>query len=114
MVQAFSNRLDHERPPVEQHGSDGTLPSMEALHLVTNETRRAIVETLWEADDAPLRFTILRQRSGVEESARFNYHLQKLLGRCVRDAAPGYELTPRGERFIAAMCAVPSPDGQLE
>lgn len=80
---------------------------MESLQLVTDETRRAIVTTLWNADE-PLRFSTLRRRAGIRDSGRFNYHLQKLRRRCVRDTGDGYALTAQGERFIAAMCAVPA------
>lgn len=109
----MAQTLPRQHFDVEDAGTerpDGSLPSMETLQLVTDPTRRAIVMTLWTAEDTPLRFTTLRRRSGTEESARFNYHLQQLLGRCVRDTENGYELTAHGERFIAAMCTVPTLD----
>jgi hypothetical protein len=80
---------------------------------VTDESRRTIITTLWEADE-PLRFSTLRRRSGIAESARFNYHLQKLLRKCVRDTGEDYELTTQGERFVAVMCTVPRLDGPAE
>jgi len=113
MAQAISSQHDPGDSEGEPTGPDGTLPPMETLQLVTDETRRAIVTTLWEADE-PLRFSTLRRRSGIAESARFNYHLQQLLERCLRDTGAGYELTAQGERFIAAMCALPKLDGAAE
>ena len=98
---------------MQQRGPGDTLPPIETVPLVTDETLRAIVTTLWDADE-PLRFSTLRRRSGVAESARFNYHLQKLLRRCVRDTGDGYELTTQGDRFVAAMCAVPRIDDRAD
>jgi hypothetical protein len=113
MAQAKSSQREPEDPESQRSGSDGALPPAETLQLVTDETRRAIVTTLWDADE-PLRFSTLRNRSGIAESARFNYHLQRLLRRCVRDSGEGYELTAQGERFIAAMRTVPRLDGPTE
>jgi DNA-binding HxlR family transcriptional regulator len=113
MTQAMSGQRDPGDPEGEQRGPDDALPPMETLQLVTDETRRAIVTTLWDADE-PLRFSTLRRQSGITESARFNYHLQKLLRRCVRDTGEGYELTVQGERFVAAMCAVPRLDDRSD
>jgi len=113
MAQTISGRCDPEDSEGERSGPDGTLPSMETLQLVTDETRRAIVTTLWGADE-PLRFSALRRRSGIAESARFNDHLQKLLRKCVRDTGEGYELTAQGERFVAALCAVPRLDDRSD
>ncbi|WP_436909126.1 DUF7347 domain-containing protein [Halosimplex marinum] len=97
-----------------RRGTDGSLPPPEALELATDEARRAILSTLWRADDAPLPFAALRRRSGVDGSGRFNYHLQRLRGRCVRRTDGGYGLTARGERFVAALIAVPALDEAAE
>jgi len=111
MPQTVSERIEPAALETSaQPRTEEALPSLETLQLVTNETRRAIVTTLWKAEDTSLRFTTLRRRSEVEQSARFNYHLQKLLGKCVRAAEDGYELTVDGERFVAAMAAVPTLD----
>ncbi|WP_436930697.1 DUF7347 domain-containing protein [Halosimplex halobium] len=90
----------------DSEAAEAPLPAPETLELATDETRRTILTTLWRAE-GPLGFAVLRRRTGVDGSGRFNYHLQRLLGRCVRDAGEGYELTPRGERFVAALAAVP-------
>lgn len=111
MSQTASERPDASEPETSAPTRTGeSLPSPETLRLVTDETRRAIVTTLWGADETPLRFTELRHRSGVQQSARFNYHLQELLGQCVHDTGDGYELTDDGERFVTAMVAVPPLD----
>jgi predicted nicotinamide N-methyase len=113
MTQAISSQYDPGDSEGERSGPDGRLPPMETLELVTDETRRAIVTTLSEAEE-PLRFSTLCRRSGVAESARFNYHPQKLLRKRVPDTGEGYELTARGTRFVAAMCAVPRLDGRAD
>jgi DNA-binding HxlR family transcriptional regulator len=113
MAQAISSQRGRRDSEGDRSGPDDTLSPMETLQLVTDETRRAIITTLWNADE-PLRFSTLRRRSGIAESARFNYHLQQLLERCVRDTGEGYELTVQGERFVAAMCAVPRLDEQAD
>jgi hypothetical protein len=100
----------------ESNGGDGgdcSLPPVETLALVTDETRRAIVATLWNAE-RPLRFSTLRRRSGIEESSRFNYHLDRLREQCVRDTGDGYVLTLRGERFVEALAGVPTVDASVE
>jgi citrate synthase len=108
MAQAISNRFDGTDAEGGRSDPRGTLPPMESLRLVTDETRRAILTTLWNADE-PLRFSTLRRRAGISDSGRFNYHLQKLRRRrCVRDTGNGYELTADGEQFIAAIRAVPA------
>src|SRR6056297_3521896 len=83
--------------------SDGQLPSPETLQLVADETRLTLLWTLWTAEESPLGFTALRRRAGADDSARFNYHLQQLVGTFVRSAEGGYALTERGERFVAAL-----------
>jgi hypothetical protein len=102
------HRVDAGEAVTDDPPPDEALPSPEALALLTDETRRAIVEALWAAGDPPLPFSALRRQSGVDESARFNYHLTQLLGRYVREADDGYELTRRGEQFVGALRAVPT------
>lgn len=107
MAHAISTQFDCNQSDSERTDPHGTLPPMESLQVLTDETRRAIVTTLRDADE-PLQFSTLRRRAGIGDSGRFNYHLQKLRQRCVRTTEDGYELTPAGERFIAALCAVPA------
>jgi hypothetical protein len=115
VTQTVSHRqFDGDDFHTDRSGPDGELPTVETLQLVTDGTRRAILMTLWEAADVPLGFTTLRRRSGIEESARFNYHLQRLSGPFVRDTGRGYCLTETGEQFITAMCAAPLLDERAE
>jgi DNA-binding transcriptional ArsR family regulator len=78
---------------------------VEAFDALADETRLAILRALADhqrerPDDPALSFTELRKRAGVEDSGLFNYHLEKLLGRFVRDTGAGYELGYRGERVL--------------
>ncbi|APW97547.1 transcriptional regulator [Halobiforma lacisalsi AJ5] len=59
------------------------LDPAEAFALVSNETRLAILEALWAADERPVSFSELRREVGMRDSAQFNYHLQKLTGHFV-------------------------------
>ncbi len=85
----------------------------DALAVVADETRIAIVRALWEAHvedpeaidgprGTPLSFSTLRERVGVADSGRFNYHLERLVPRFVRKRADGYVLTDAGARVVGA------------
>ena len=80
--------------------------SMETFDLLSNEVRLDILRTLGEAmaeEDAPLSFTGLQRRVGVEDNGRFNYHLTKLTGRLVAKRDDGYELKPPGNNIYQAI-----------
>ncbi|APW96600.1 transcriptional regulator [Halobiforma lacisalsi AJ5] len=72
----------------------------DALEALGDETRLAILRTLAEADE-PLPFSELRDRVGVRDSGRFNYHLSRLCEYFVRERTDGYELGHAGTRLIA-------------
>lgn len=74
---------------------------LEALEALGNEHRIAILRTLADADGA-LTFSELRERVGIDDAGRFNYHLNKLRGQFVRRAEAGYELGYAGERVVLA------------
>jgi len=68
-----------------------------AFDLLSDPTRVAILQELAAADE-PLGFTALRERAGVQDSGRFNYHLTRLRDRLVTHTDRGYELTDDGRR----------------
>lgn len=73
----------------------------ESFGLLAHEIRVRIVRAL---DDAgPLSHTALRERIGVDDPGRFNYHLRKLDGQFVRGRDDGYELAPAGRRVVGAV-----------
>ena len=75
----------------------------EAFLLLAHEIRVKILLALWEAPEFALSFSDLRERTGVRDSAHFNYHLSKLVGRFVRRADDGYRLLYAGHRVVDAI-----------
>lgn len=88
---------------------------IEAFEVLGNETRLAILLTLWEAqepggptaeaEDVALSFSALRERLGRPDSGQFNYHLGKLVGPFVGQSDEGYTLTTSAERILHAIFA---------
>lgn len=76
----------------------------EAFSLLANETRIRILETLGKSD-APLTYTELRERVGIDPGMEFNYHLETLLGHFVRKMPEGYTLQEAGTRIVKAVLA---------
>ena len=75
----------------------------EAFAAVADELRVRILRELWDADD-PLSFSELRERVGVRDSGRFNYHLGELRGRFVeKDDAGGYDLRFAGRKLVGSL-----------
>lgn len=89
-------------------GGDGSASS-KAFQLLSDKTRLEILRVLWEAHDpanpAPMRFSDLRERVGVDDPGRLNYHLNKLTGYFVRHTEDGYELREAGKRIIRVVIA---------
>ncbi|NHN59028.1 MULTISPECIES: helix-turn-helix transcriptional regulator [Halorussus] len=83
----------------------------EALSIVGEPTRATIVLELGEARSADpatsdaLTFTELMERTGVEDSGRFNYHLDKLVGTFVEKGDDGYGLSLPGQMLHQAFVA---------
>ena len=79
-----------------------TLAPDEAFSVLGNETRIEILQTLGNAHGA-LSFSELRERVGMRDSGRFNYHLGQLTGHFVTQADTGYELRRPGKRVVEAV-----------
>lgn len=77
------------------------------LEVIGHEDRLAIVEALIEArrseGDPFLRFTDLRDRAGIDDTGRFNYHLDQLRETFVTKSEEGYRLTSYAHRITAPM-----------
>lgn len=76
-----------------------------AFSTLGNETRLAILVSLWEAyepfaDNNAVPFEELRERMEVEDTDRLHYHLVKLEGDFIERTDPGYELTNTGQQLI--------------
>lgn len=78
------------------------LPPDDAFGALGNEIRVRILRELGAAD-GPLAFSALYDRLDVDDSAQFNYHLEKLLGHFVRKTAEGYALGRPGRRVVEAI-----------
>lgn len=72
---------------------------------LADPTRVSILVALDGADATPLPFSALHDRVGGGDSARFNYHLQKLRPGFVRKEADGYALSAAGHRVVRAIRA---------
>lgn len=70
----------------------------DVLSVLAHETRLEIVAELASAAE-PLSFTALRERVGVRDTGKFNYHLTALCEYFVRETTDGYELGHAGERL---------------
>jgi len=86
-----------------------SLSAEAALKILGEETRARIVVELGESvrNDgvlpAPLSFSELMERVGAEDSGRFNYHLDKLVGSFVYKVDDGYLLQPAGHFLYRAV-----------
>ncbi|WP_227377732.1 winged helix-turn-helix domain-containing protein [Haladaptatus halobius] len=86
--------------------SDGVRETaVDALSTLASEHRIAILRALATAEK-PLTFSELRERVGIHDTGRFNYHLSKLRERFVRETDDGYDLGHAGERVILAAADV--------
>lgn len=82
------------------------------FELFGNETRRKIIQALWEQFEFQeyvtesregVPFGELRKRAGVRDSGNFNYHLQKLEEVLVTKKNDGYVLTPLGYNLMRSI-----------
>jgi DNA-binding transcriptional ArsR family regulator len=74
----------------------------EAFAQLGNETRVEILRILGTAEQ-PLQFSELYDRTDVEDSGQFNYHLSKLVGQFVTKSEAGYTLSRMGRRVVEAV-----------
>ncbi|WP_306054000.1 ArsR/SmtB family transcription factor [Natronococcus wangiae] len=81
------------------------LDPADAFALIGNETRLAILEALWAADERPVSFSELRREVGMRDSAQFNYHLQKLTDHFVTQRDDGYTFKHAGEKVVRSVIA---------
>jgi hypothetical protein len=83
----------------------------EALSILGEETRARIVVELgdaWNADPpgpTHLSFSELMERVGAQDSGRFNYHLDKLVGTFVTKSEEGYAVRQPGKVVHRAIVA---------
>jgi hypothetical protein len=76
----------------------------EAFSALGNDIRVAILQTLWDAGEV-VPYSELKASIGIDDSGRFNYHLEKLLGHFVERTERGYRLRAPGEQAVQAINA---------
>lgn len=121
----FSHEVDSEPEPAEDldensrstsqseqgHlGKESTKEKMlpaEAFSLLGNDTRIDILQALLDAnaDKTPVTFTELFEQVDIEDSANFNYHLQKLTGHFIKQTDDGYEFRHPGRKVVSSIFA---------
>jgi hypothetical protein len=77
----------------------------EVFARLSDPTRVGILLALDRASTAPVQFSALYDDTDCEDSARFNYHLQKLRPWFVRKRDGGYALSAAGHRVVRAIRA---------
>ncbi|WP_435175179.1 winged helix-turn-helix domain-containing protein [Halorussus sp. AFM4] len=90
----------------EPNGDDAApLSPDEAFAAIGHEIRVGILEALATTDraDRPVPFSALRERVGTVDSAKFNYHLDELVGHFVERTDEGYGFQPAGKRVAEAI-----------
>jgi DNA-binding transcriptional ArsR family regulator len=101
---------DTSESPLDAVAGDDATRAAEAFAALGDETRLAILLALWEACDPTdpddgIPFSDLRERVGVGDSGRFNYHLDRLEGRFVRRVENGYALRRSGRQLVRTVVA---------
>ena len=79
----------------------------DAFDLVASEARFDILQSLWELGqtedvEPPVSFSTLHDATDVRDSGQFNYHLDTLTPRFVRNVDEGYDLTYAGTQVVGA------------
>ncbi|WP_255193818.1 DUF7351 domain-containing protein [Natronobeatus ordinarius] len=83
-----------------------TLSPPEAFALVGDEVRTAVLRILLERyEHQPLSFSELYEAADVDDSGRFNYHLQRLVGHFLERTDEGYRLRDPGRKLAHAILA---------
>lgn len=72
---------------------------------LANETRLAILQTLWESEVETVPFSELRRAVEIRDPGQFNYHLNKLVGRFVTKTDGEYQLTQAGKHVNGAIAS---------
>lgn len=96
--------------PLEETVGSSDERVTQAFKQLANETRLAILFTLWDAyepfeNDNALAFSTLRDRVGMRDKGQFYYHLDKLVDRFVWQTDEGYRLRNAGRKVVRAVIA---------
>ena len=91
-------RVDSAEEP-----SSEWLDPADAFALLGSELRIEILRALWAGPEQPVAFSELYRAVDVDDSAHFNYHLEKLTDHFVRRTEDGYVLRRAGEKVVQAV-----------
>ncbi|SEW23327.1 winged helix-turn-helix domain-containing protein [Halobacterium jilantaiense] len=86
------------------------MPDGDGFDLLADETRASILRELAAARretprDPAVSFSTLRERVGITDSGRFNYHVGELTGHFVESTDDGYRLSPVGQQAASSILA---------
>ncbi|ACV46481.1 conserved hypothetical protein [Halomicrobium mukohataei DSM 12286] len=90
-------------PDMSEPGLVETADPETVFGALSDGTRVDILLALWDADGRSATFSDLREEVGMADSGQFNYHLDKLRDRFVRQTDDGYTLTLAGEQIVGAI-----------
>lgn len=101
---------DIEKTPLEAVTGAAGSQVVNALKLLSDETRLAILLALWEAYDPygpaqTMSFSELYDRVAIRDTANFTYHLDKLTDHFVEKTNNGYQLRNAGLIFVRTIIA---------
>jgi len=101
------------------HAGEADLEPAEAFALLGNETRIDILQSLHEAtierdDDRPVAFSELYDRTDLDDSAHFNYHLKQLLDHFVRKVECGDDAADGSGDSVGADAGATAADDCVE
>src|SRR6056297_3330821 len=81
----------------------------DAFSVLGNDIRvgilRELADVMGESSDSRLSFSTLRERVGVRDPGKFNYHLDRLRGTFVKKTDDGYVLRYPGLMVVSAIRA---------
>lgn len=115
-------RTEDTSPPLDRVTETLDDQTTEALKILGNETRLAILLTFWEEGDpeeppvefSALSFSELRDRVGIADSGQFNYHLNKLTGVFLEQVGEEYKPTSQASFLLPLMTNPVKDAGSFE
>ncbi|MDX1748399.1 MAG: winged helix-turn-helix domain-containing protein, partial [Halobacteriales archaeon] len=99
-----------DRTPLEAVTGAAGSEVVDALELLSDQTRLAILLALWDGYDPyagteTMSFSEIHDRVAVRDSANFSYHLDRLTDHFVEKTADGYRLRNAGRVFVRTVIA---------
>lgn len=85
---------------------EGLSTDAEAFGVLASETRLRILQAVafhWQDDSESVPYSTLLESVGIEDSGKFNYHLDKLRDRFVLEQRGGYTLTAQAQRALDSL-----------